>query len=255
MSHRDSVSRTLLVALSLCVVCSVVVTAAAVLLKPAQQNNIQRDRMRNILSAAGMLREGVDVAQQFAAVTAKVVDLRTGRYAAAVTAEGYDPLAAARDPRRSARLEAATDRAKIGRREHYGLVYLVGAERAPQRIILPIRGAGLWGQLYGFLALESDANTVAGIGFYQHRETPGLGGEVDNPDWQRQWPGKQVYRDAAVQLRLIKGGARRGPDFNYQVDGLSGATLTSRGVNNLLQFWLGANGYGPFLARLRAGQT
>ena len=124
----------------------------------------------------------------------------------------------------------------------------------PQR---QIRGYGLWSTLHGFLALESDLTTVQGLGFYQHAETPGLGGEVDNPRWRGQWPGKQVYdENGNVAIRLVKGGAdSTGPDASHQVDGLAGATLTANGVNNLLHFWLGENGFGAFINNLRAGEV
>ena len=124
------------------------------------------------------------------------------------------------------------------------------------RIILPVHGYGLWSTLYGFIALQSDANTVAGIGFYEHGETPGLGGEVDNPRWKSQWPGKQVYRDGEAAIALAKGGVdSSSPDAQWRVDGLSGATLTSRGVTNLVQFWLGENGFKPFLNKLKTGDA
>jgi Na+-transporting NADH:ubiquinone oxidoreductase subunit C len=125
-----------------------------------------------------------------------------------------------------------------------------------EKIILPVRGYGLWSTMYGFIALEQDANTVAGLGFYEHGETPGLGGEVDNPRWKAMWPGKQVYRDGDVELGLIKGSVDSGSDnADWQVDGLAGATLTSRGVTNLVHFWLGENGFEPFLNNLQAGEA
>lgn len=256
MANNDSTKKTLLVAFSLCVVCSVIVSTAAVLLKPLQDANVEQDKKRNILGAAGMLEEGVDIDTQFSQISLKLVDLRTGQFSDAKDADSYDQVKAAREASSSDALDSQADTAKVGRREHYGLVYLVGDASNPEVIILPIRGAGLWGPLYGFIALEGDGNTVAGLGFYEHKETPGLGGEVDNPRWKALWPGKQVYRDDRVALHLIKGAVDRSrPDAVYEVDGLSGATLTSRGVSNLVQFWLGENGYGPFLANLKAGEA
>ncbi len=169
----------------------------------------------------------------------------------------YDQRKAAKDPASSDALTPEQDLGKIYRREQYSLVYLVqDAQGAIEKIVLPIRGYGLWSTLYGFIALESDANTVAGIGFYEHGETPGLGGEVDNPRWKALWPGKQVYRDGEVQLGLIKGTVDpSAANAAWQVDGLAGATLTSRGVTNLVHFWLGENGFEPFLNNLRAGEA
>ncbi|MDR1351193.1 MAG: NADH:ubiquinone reductase (Na(+)-transporting) subunit C, partial [Zoogloeaceae bacterium] len=127
---------------------------------------------------------------------------------------------------------------------------------ALEALILPIRGYGLWSTLYGFLALKPDLNTVIGLGFYQHGETPGLGGEVDNPKWKSLWPGKTLFdADGKPNIQIIKGGVdKTNPAAGHQVDALAGATLTTNGVDHLLHFWLGEQGFGPYLARLRATQ-
>ena len=124
------------------------------------------------------------------------------------------------------------------------------------KIILPIRGYGLWSTLYGFMALESDGNTIAGLGFYEHGETPGLGGEVDNPRWKSIWPGKLVYQGNDVAIEVLKGAVRADSDqAQWQVDGLSGATLTTKGVDNLVKYWLGEQGFKPLLDNLRQGEV
>jgi Na+-transporting NADH:ubiquinone oxidoreductase subunit C len=256
VANNDTIKKTLLVSIALCVVCSVIVSGAAVALKDAQVANVLDDRNRNILAAAGMLEEDVPVAEQFARVQARVVDLRTGTYTDAVSADSYDQRKAAKDSSTSVPLSAEEDIAKIGRREHLALVYVVEEQGEVDKIILPVHGYALWSTLYGFIALESDGNTVAGLGFYEHKETPGLGGEVDNPRWKAQWPGKRVYRDGEVALKLMKGAVDpSNPEADYQVDGLSGATLTGRGVSNLVQFWLGDKGFGPFIRNLKAGKA
>ena len=255
MSSNDTIGKTLGVALALCIVCSLVVSTAAVMLRPAQDANKEIDRQRNILAAAGMLKQGESISEQFSHITARAVNLDTGEYTDAVDISTYDQVAAAKDPDESAKL-GDKDTAGIGRRENIGLVYLVENQGKIEKIILPVRGYGLWSTLYGFLALEGDANTVIGLGFYQHGETPGLGGEVDNPNWKALWHGKKVYEDGGVELHLVKGSVDSStPDAEYKVDGLSGATLTSRGVTHLIQFWLGENGYAPFLQNLRAGEV
>jgi Na+-transporting NADH:ubiquinone oxidoreductase subunit C len=228
-----------------------------VLLKPAQEANKTLDRKRNILAAAGMLDESLGVEEQFATVSSRIVDLRTGKFSDDKNPESYNQRKAAKDPAISEKLSAVDDIAKISRREHYAIVYLVGGEDGQfDKIILPIHGAGLWSTLYGFIALESDGNTVAGLGFYEHGETPGLGGEVDNPRWKALWPGKEVYREGEAALGLIKGSVDSGSsDAPWQIDGLSGATLTSRGVSNLVQFWLGENGFALFLKNLNSGEA
>jgi Na+-transporting NADH:ubiquinone oxidoreductase subunit C len=258
VSSNDSIGKTLVVAFALCIVCSVVVSAAAVLLKPVQEVNKTLDRKRNILAAAGMLVEGKSVDEQFADVQTRVVDLQTGKFADnAVDPDKYVQRKAAKDPDLSEALTAKEDLAKISRRERYSLVYLVqDAAGGIDKIILPIRGYGLWSTMYGFIALEPDANTIAGLGFYEHGETPGLGGEIDNPRWKAFWPGKEVYRDGDVQIGLIKGSVDPlAAGAAWEVDGLAGATLTSRGVTNLVHFWLGEDGFEPFLNNLRVGEA
>ena len=130
------------------------------------------------------------------------------------------------------------------------------ADNNLEKVILPVHGYGLWSTLYGFVALESDLNTIAGLGFYEHGETPGLGGEVDNPRWKALWEGKQAYREGNVAISVIKGAVNpQASTAAWQVDGLSGATLTSKGVNNLVRFWLGQDGFAPFLSNLRQGEV
>ena len=257
MSSNDSIKKTLFVAFALCIVCSVIVSTAAVMLKPAQEVNKSLDRKRNILAAAGMLDDSKTVDELFSQVTTRVVDLRSGRFANDMDPQSVDARKAAKDPGQSDALSSAEDMAKIFRREYYTLVYLVEDEQGGiDKIILPIRGYGLWSTLYGFIALESDGNTVSGLGFYEHGETPGLGGEVDNPRWKGLWPGKQVYRDGDVEIALIKGSVDpASADAPWQIDGLAGATLTARGVTNLVQFWLGENGFAPFLDNLKTGEA
>ncbi len=253
MSNNDSVAKTLIVAIALCVVCSVIVSGAAVLLKDRQVANVIDDRNRNILAAAGLLEEGVPVNEQFEKVRPRIVDLRSGRFSDEVPVEKYNQRKAAKDPAQSAALDSRDDIAKVGRRENFAIVYLVEEEGKLDKIILPIHGYGLWSTLYGFVALEADGNTVAGLGFYEHKETPGLGGEVDNAKWKSVWPGKKVYRQGEVAIGLVKGVAAAGSE--HDIDGLAGATLTGRGVTNLVQFWLGENGFGPFIDNLMAGEA
>jgi Na+-transporting NADH:ubiquinone oxidoreductase subunit C len=257
VSSNDSTSKTLIVAFSLCIVCSIIVSAAAVLLKPAQEANKTQDLKRNVLAAAGMYDDSVSVDEQFEQISTRIVDLRTGKFTDDVNAEDYDQRKAAKDPAASDALTSAQDLAKVARREHYAIIYLVeDAGGDIDKIILPIRGYGLWSTLYGFIALESDGDTVAGLGFYEHAETPGLGGEVDNPRWKSSWPGKQVYRDGEVAIGLIKGAVDpANANASWEVDGLAGATLTARGVTNLVQFWLGENGFEPFLNNLKSGEA
>jgi Na+-transporting NADH:ubiquinone oxidoreductase subunit C len=257
VAKKESTSRTIVVALVLCIVCSLVVSSAAVLLKDRQNVNKKIDRYTNILAAAGMLRADADIEEQFnKLVTSRVVDLNSGLFTDEVNAEGFDQLRSSKDSSMSTNLTSDEDIAKISRRENFALVYLVETDGTLSKIILPIRGYGLWSTLHGFLALENDAETIAGLGFYQHTETPGLGGEVDNPKWKALWPGKKVYKDGRVEIQLIKGSVDpASASAEYQIDGLAGATLTSKGVTNLVQYWLGEQGFQKFLSNLRLGEA
>ena len=256
MANNDTVAKTVKVALALCIVCSVIVSAAAVLLKDAQVLNAELDKNRNILLVADMLEEGVPLEQQLQKVQARLVDLRTGRFTDDEDADSFDQRSSAKDPALSEALSGDRDTAKIRRREHYAVVYVVENEGEIEKVVLPIHGYGLWSTLYGFIALGEDVNTVVGLGFYEHKETPGLGGEVDNPRWKALWPGKQVFNDGQLAIEVIKGTVDNNrPGAVNQVDGIAGATLTARGVNNLLQFWMGEDGFGPFLSNLKAGEA
>ncbi len=252
---KDSVSRTVIVALVLCVVCSVIVSAAAVMLRGKQQENAVNEKKMNILAAAGIEVVNGDLATAFATITPKLVDMRTGEFSTDEDVMSYNMRKAAKDPSKARALTREQDIASIRKQSLYSTVYLVEGEQGIERIILPIHGYGLWSTLYGFIALESDLNTVAGLGFYEHAETPGLGGEVDNPKWKALWPGKKVYADDSYMpaIGLIKGKAAAGD--MHKVDGLAGATLTSNGVTNLVKFWLGENGFAPFLSKLKAGEA
>ncbi|MCV6614604.1 MAG: Na(+)-translocating NADH-quinone reductase subunit C [Cellvibrionaceae bacterium] len=261
MANNDTIKKTVIVALSLCLVCSVIVSTAAVVLKPAQEANKQLDYNRNILAAADLLEEGADVNELLKQITPKLVDLSTGKFVSVDDVDGisdlakYDQNKAAKDPALSDKLSKGDDPAKILRKEKYAKVFLVQAEDGSvEKIVLPIKGYGLWGQLYGFLALGADLNSVVGVGFYDHKETPGLGGEVDNPAWKANWVGKQMYAaDGSIALKVLK--AKAPADAKHEIDGLSGATLTTRGVENLFHYWLGADGYGPLLNNLKKGEA
>ncbi len=256
MAKNDSTSKTIRVALTLCIICSVIVSTAAVLLRPAQQANKDLDRKTNILAAAGMLEKGDDVIAKFETIKTRAVDLTTGKFSDSVDLQTYNQRKAAKDPELSIDL-GDDDIAKIGRLPKYMIVYVVEGNTGLEKIILPVKGYGLWSTLYGFVALESDLNTVAGLGFYEHAETPGLGGEIDNPSWKAQWIGKKSYDSNQKQaLTVIKGKVDTSrPQSVHEIDGLSGATLTSKGVDNLIKFWMGENGFAPFLANLRAGEA
>ena len=251
---RESVSKTFVVAIVLAAVCSLLVSGAAIGLRSKQEANKIRDRKKNILIVAGLYDAQASVEEAFKQIEQHIVDLATGEYVSKdqqLDPETFDQRQAAKNPELSVKIPREKDLAGIGRREKYSLVYLVKKDGKLDQVILPIDGKGLWSTLYGFLALGGDLNTVLGITFYEHAETPGLGGEIDNPAWQAKWVEKKVYdKDGSVQLHIVKGAADK--NSPYQVDGLSGATLTANGVTNLVKYWLGDDGFKKLLEQLQA---
>ena len=260
-SQRESTARTLTVALLVCLVCSVFVAGAAVALRPTQIENRLLDKQRSILSIAGLgeaSMSGAQVKHMFnERIQARVVDLETGKFSDAQDPITFDPLQSSKDPALSKALKGSEDIASIKRRERYSTVYMVEHDGQLDTLIIPVRGYGLWSTLHGFVAVKGDLNTVAGFGFYEHGETPGLGCEVDNPKWRDLWLGKNVFdSNDKVAIRVIKGNVDKSSAAAVnQIDGLAGATLTSNGVTHLVQFWLGENGFGSFIEHLRAGEA
>ncbi len=252
---NDSIAKTLIVALLVALFGSVLVSGSALLLRPRIEANLENERQRNLLEIVQRLpgMERLFDRVENAAVEALVVDLGSGEADATMKPETVDARAATQDPARSIAIPPDRDIAGVRRVSRYEVVYLVRSEGRLRLIVLPVRGRGYASTLYGFLGLAGDANTVVGLSFYEHGETPGLGAQIDSPQWREQWPGKKV-RDRDGRLRI---GVARGPlspdDPNapHQVDGLTGATFTSQGVNNLIRFWLGDDGFGPFLSRLQ----
>ncbi|HVS16700.1 MAG TPA: Na(+)-translocating NADH-quinone reductase subunit C [Thermoanaerobaculia bacterium] len=255
---RHSTLYTILFATIVCVVCGVMVSGAAVSLKDQQDFNSALDKRKKVLEAAGIAKPGEDLTAEqveaaFANVESAVVELETGKVVPDIDPAAYNARKAKADPQASK--PAPPNQAGLTRVADHAAIYILRGEGGDvELLVLPIEGVGLWGLMYGFLALDADLQTVRGLTYYEHKETPGLGGEVDNPSWKARWPGRKVFEDGEVALSVIKGPAPPPAAAPYQVDGLSGATFTARGVTNMLQFWLSDTGFGPFLERFRAGE-
>lgn len=251
----DSPRKALLVTLAVCLLCSVLVASSVVLLRPYQIAHRQQEREARFLALASQVPglEGLVSGLGDARVSAQVVDLDTGQIDDAIDPDALDSPQAAADPERSRALDPAEDIAGIGRRARYATVYLVREGGVLRAIVLPVYGAGYASTLRGFLALDADANTIRGLSFYEQSETPGIGDQVQDPDWLAGWNGKQL-RDASGELRIrvAKGASdATAADAPFVVDGISGATRTGTGVSHLVRFWTGPQGFGPFLDRIR----
>lgn len=263
MPQRDSVGYTIGVALVLCIFCSLGVSGAAVALKDRQEQNKLLDRQKNILDATGIAYSETGapaselksdrVSELFGRIEEKLVDLETGEFDTTTDPKTYDERAAAKVDSESSELDTTDGDTGFKRRENIVRVYLVrdSAGKVSQ-VVLPVYGKGLWSTLYGYLAIKNDLKTVQGLTFYEHGETPGLGGEVENPAWKAQWQGLELFGDDGKPVANVAKGPAAEGDV-HSVDGLSGATITCRGVTNLVRYWTGEDAYGPFLEKL-AGQ-
>ena len=257
MAKQHSTAYIFMFAAGVCVFFSVFVSTAAVGLKDKQEMNKVLDRQEKVLVVAGLKRNDEERSPQEIGtrfeenIVPKVVDLATGEIVEGVDTATFDQRKASKDPATS--IEAPENPAKVRRLPKQALIYQVMDRGEVSKLILPVEGKGLWSTLYGFLALQPDTRTIAGITFYEHGETPGLGGEVDNPRWKAKWQGRMAFDDDwKPAVEVVKGAAGPAAEDPYRVDGLSGATLTSRGVTYLVQFWVGEHGFGPYLEKFRA---
>ncbi|WP_144210501.1 Na(+)-translocating NADH-quinone reductase subunit C [Shewanella donghaensis] len=259
-SNKESIGKTLFVVIGLCFICSMLVSTAAVLLKPIQQENKLLDKQKYILEAAGLVDPKAKKLEKKAIqdlygefVEARLVDLKTGEFVDG-DADTFDAEKAARSPATS--FKPKNDIASVKRVANQGVVYLVKDENNKlQTVIIPVKGYGLWSTMFAFLAVEADMNTIRSLVYYDFTgsgETPGLGGEVQNPQWIAKWEGKKLYDDngeLAIQVTKIPTIA----SSIHGVDALSGATLTSNGVQYSLTFWLGEEGFARFIEKARNG--
>jgi len=247
---EESVAKSYYTVLILAFVCSALVAGTAVGLRPMQEANRLQDQRKNILYAAGLYEEGKSIEELFATIEPRIVELETGRYVTEDQIKVRGKTVAASGGRL---LGSDEDPAGLHRIEKYVTVYLVKEGGQLSQIVLPVRGKGLWSTMYAYVAVDSDLTTINGISFYEHGETPGLGGEIENRKWQEGWQGKRLYSpDNEMKLKVVKGKAdAAGDQARYQVDGLSGATLTANGVSKLMEFWFGDHGFKPYFTYLK----
>lgn len=122
-----------------------------------------------------------------------------------------------------------------------------------KQYIVPVYGKGLWGPIWGYIALKNDLSTIYGAVFSHKAETPGLGAEINTKDFQEQFFGKEIFKMGEfVSVSVLKNG-NADPDSKYQVDGISGGTITSKGVNNMLQDCLSS--YEPFFKKINQDES
>jgi Na+-transporting NADH:ubiquinone oxidoreductase subunit C len=258
----NSTRYTIVFAAIVCVVCAALVSVTAVNLKPRQAANARLYMEKNVLIAAGLVQPGQSVGRDeleaiFSRhIRARLVDLASGELLPEDQADArrFDQRAARNDPASSR--QAATNVAGVRRLPNHAVVYFVMKDDRVDQVVVPVEGLGMWGTIYGFLALAADGNTIRGLTHYEHKETPGLGGEISNPAWLSLWRDRKGYDEQGrPAIAVIKGPAAPPAQAPLQVDGISGATITSNAVTYLVRFWLDEQGYGPFLKRFREGAT
>ena len=223
--------KTVGVALLVALVCAPAVSFTAVTLKPLTEHN------RLMESAASMMK--IVETLGIAAPKQRLITRADGQYTN-------------RDPGTKTTLPPVRYITKIGEHENVATVYELYEEGALAMVILPVSGAGYKSTLKGYLALKADLNTVAALAFYEQDETPGIGTGILEDAWTALWKGKRVAdTDGVIRLEVVKGKGKGKGKGVFEVDGISGATRTSMGVGRLVRFWLGPNGYGPYLDRLK----
>jgi len=249
---EENLGRTLSVAIGVALGCALIVSTAVVLLRPMQLAYADLEQNRIVVETAGLASAGSELSDRavvalFVDLQIRIVDLESNQFTEDVDPQLYDQRAASSDPDLSIAIPDQLDLAGLGRRARYVPVYLLMDGERIDRIVLPISGQGMWSTIYGYLSLESDLNTIAGIRIYEHGETAGIGDRIEDPDWQNEWIGRRLYDDAGeLRFRVVRAAS---PPF--EVDSISGASVTAEGVGNLVRYWLGEHGYAPLLARLR----
>ena len=251
--EQDSAPRALGVVLAIAFICALLVSAVSVGLRPYQQANIEAERLAKLELVLNALAD-IGREQTIDNLEARIVELSSGRYDDTQDVAIFNAESAMGKPGGSVIIPGEVDIAGIKRRALYAQVYLVrGSSGAVDLIILPVYGRGYQSTLRAWLVLDGDTRTVQALKFYQHGETPGVGARIEEPRWEALWRGVPVYDESGVLrigVKLNSGGGSDGYS-GYRVDGISGATRTTEGVDRLLRFWLGDFGFAPYLQRLR----
>jgi Na+-transporting NADH:ubiquinone oxidoreductase subunit C len=255
---KDSPKNALLAVLVTALVCSSLVSAAVVLLRPIQLNNQLLEQSRNIMQMTGLLpAEGEldddEMLGLYKSVDRRIINISDAVFDQAIDPNIFDKRKAVNDKELGVQIPTGMDLASIGRRSRFAPVYMVWKENVLERVILPVRGAGMWSMLYGYIALESDLNTIAGMTFYEQNETPGLGDQITHGHWLEQWQGRRIYDEQGeIRFRVSEGVVAPGSATSgFEVDALTGATVTGNAVTNMMHYWFGPHGYQEFLADLR----
>ncbi|MBF9033678.1 FMN-binding protein [Rhodobacterales bacterium HKCCE2091] len=247
---NDSRAKTVFVAFAVSAICAVLVSGATVMLRPIQAANRAAEEQARIEALVrGVPGMSELLEETGGTLSTVVIDLGSGRASPDVTPETLETALA--DPGNWSAIEAGDDLAGLGQRPDVAQIYLLRDGERISLVLLPISGQGYNGRIDAILALRGDMNTIAGIAVTRHSETPGLGGRIEEAAWQASWPGTEVRDDeGTIRFTVARGTA----SSIHEVDGITGATRTSSAMTRIVRFWLGPEGYGPFLDAVNRGE-
>lgn len=254
---NDSILKTFLVTFLLCLVCSVLVCMAALVRIDREAYNQLLETRKTVLAAGGyeqQIEEGASEEELFNNFEMKMLDISAGEITTAIDAKEYNPKDAMDNPDMVVDIPAASDVAGMKQRPKYARIFV---DTTNGQVVLPINGPGMWGPIFAYIGVKADGNTVNGLKFYQHAETPGLGAEIEKPKFLNQWVGKELYSDSGnLAIKVVKNGKydANSADAIHTIDGLAGATVTGSKVQAFVQYWFSDHGYGKYLATLTKGK-
>ncbi len=226
--NKDSSGFTFGFAAVTVVIVAVFLSLAAIGLSPYQQKNVRTEKMQNILGSVGIIstpKEAEKLFNQFIKEQL-VLDSKGKPVTGNISAFDID-------------LKKELDKARTGKADEQLFPLFVYNKEGKTLYVIPVRGKGLWGPVWGYIAMEGDMNTIHGVSFGHKGETPGLGAEIETEAFQQQFVGKKILDENGnfVSIKVKKGGAA--PDDLHGVDAVSGGTVTSDGVDEMLHRTLG----------------
>jgi Na+-transporting NADH:ubiquinone oxidoreductase subunit C len=226
--NKDSSGFTFGFATVTVIIVAVLLSLAAIGLGPSQEKNVRTEKMQNILASIGINSTPKEAEKLFNQYIKEqlVLDSKGKPVTGNISAFNID-------------LKKELDKARTGKADEQLFPFFVFNKEGKTLYVIPVRGKGLWGPIWGYIAMEGDMSTIHGASFGHKGETPGLGAEIETNEFQQQFVGKKILDENGnfVSVKVKKGGAA--PDDLHGVDAISGGTITSNGVEEMLQRTLG----------------
>lgn len=236
--HKDSNKATFLFSSGMVVVIAVMLSVASIGLGPYQAKNVRIEKMKNILSSVAVKAETGEAEELFKQYIIKQVVLNNKGEEVSGSVAAFD-----------IDLKKELDKVKTGNQDNQLFPLFVCNKEGKTFYVIPVRGKGLWGPIWGYISLEGDMNSIYGASFGHKSETPGLGAEIETQKFQQQFIGKKIFDESGnfVSVKVVKGGAA--PNDIHGVDAVSGATITSNGVTEMFKRTL--NNYIPYFKKTK----